>query len=61
MKNKEIKLLTVSDYSKVEGVSTSAIYLRIKRETIEWTKLFGITLVDPATDKTIKKPRHEKL
>lgn len=61
MKNKEIKLLTVSEYAKAEGVCTSAIYLRIERETLESTKLFGITLVDPATDKTIKKPRKKVL
>ena len=62
MKNKkqEVKFMTVKEYSIVEGVSTSAIYLRIERNKLDYFKRYGLTFVLPSTDKSIKKPRHKK-
>lgn len=54
MKN---KLLTVKDYAEAEGITTSAVYLRIKRGTLLMIKKYGTTLVFVDSDKTIKKPR----
>lgn len=58
MKNNN-KLLTVKEYAEVEGVSTSAIYLRIERNKLQSIKKYGTTLVFPETDKSIKKPRNK--
>ena len=49
MKN---KLLTVSEYAEAEGVSTAAIYNRIRRGTLIQIKKFGVTLVFAGQDKT---------
>lgn len=59
MKNKKEKItfLTVKEYAEVEGVSTSAIYLRIERNKLDCFKRYGLTFVLPDTDKSIKKPR----
>lgn len=54
MKN---KLLTVKQYAEVEGVSTSAIYNRIKRGTLIKVLRYGVTFVFFREDKTVKKPR----
>jgi len=53
MKNK----LTVKQYSEAEGVTTSAIYMRIKRNTLKSIVIDGLTFVYLNTDKSIKKPR----
>jgi len=54
MKNK----LTIRQYSIAEGVTTSAIYNRIRRKTLKSIKLDGEQrYVYPNTDKSIKKPR----
>ena len=54
MKN---KLLAVKEYAIAEGVSTAAIYNRIRRGTLRKITKWGITLVFVCEDKTIKKPR----
>ncbi len=57
MKN---KLLTVKEYAIAEGVSTAAIYNRIRRKTLHKVVKWGVTLVFSDEDKTIKKPRDRK-
>ena len=56
MKN---KLLTVKEYAEAEGITTSAVYLRIKRKKLQKIIKFGITLVFVNSDRTIKKPRNK--
>lgn len=60
MKNKEIKLLSIKEYAAVLGISTAAVYLRISRETLESSKIFGVTVVDPASDTTPQRGRPKK-
>ncbi len=57
MKN---KLLTVKDYSEAEGITTSAVYLRIKRGTLLMIKKYGTTLVFVDSDKTKSAGRPKK-
>lgn len=60
MKNKsESELLTVKQYALREGITVAGVYLRIKRETLLSIKQYNRTLVFPASDKTIKKPRRK--
>lgn len=60
MKNKEIKLLTIKEYAAVVGITTAGIYLRIERGTLDSTKIFGATVVDPASDTTPNRGRPKK-
>ena len=57
MKIKQKNKLTVKQYSISEGVSTSAIYNRIRRKTLKSTVIDGLTYVYFNQDKSIKKPR----
>lgn len=49
--------LTVKQYSIAEGVGTSAIYNRIKREKLKSIVIDNMTYVYVNSDKSIKKPR----
>jgi len=57
------KLLTISEYALMEGVSEKAILKRIERGRLAYTfKIVKyvetpIRLINPKMDKTIKKPR----
>jgi len=52
------KLMTVKEYAKLRGVSTSAIYNSIRRGTCFTVIRHGVTLVFVEKDKTIRKPRN---
>lgn len=60
------KLLTISEYALIEGVSEKAIERRIDRGKLKYVIKTGryikkpIKLIDPKFDKTIKKPRKSK-
>ncbi len=58
MKN---KLLTVKEYAEAEGITTAAVYLRIKRKTLLTIVKYNTILVFVDLDKTIKKPRSKTL
>ena len=57
MKN---KLLTVKEYAIAEGVSTAAIYNRIRRGTLHKVIKWGVTLVFSDEDKTKSVGRPKK-
>jgi predicted DNA-binding protein YlxM (UPF0122 family) len=54
------RVLSVSEYAKLEGVTPSAINKRIKRGTCYSVIRNGLKLVFVDKDRTIKKPRKVK-
>lgn len=50
-------LKTVKQYAEMENTSGATIRMRIKRGTLKFKKIDGLTYVYVNSDKTIRKPR----
>jgi hypothetical protein len=50
-------LLTVKQYAELEKTSGATIRMRMKRGTLRFKRVDGLTYVYIKSDKTIRKPR----